>query len=253
MSRYLLLLVFIGCAFLTKAQRLYSAANAHSHNDYLQQKPFWVAYGQHCGSIEADVFLRGDQLMVAHDSADIRSERTLAALYVRPIVEQCRANPSLCSGLQLLIDLKTAALPTLEVLVRELSGYPDVFGSTARVQVVVSGNMPPAEALDDYPAWLCFDGRFNLVYPEKVLERIPLFSTSFNAFSSWKGNGPVPMCDLERMKVFIATAHAKRKKVRFWGVPDVPEAWELLMKLEADWIGTDQPEALVQFLEKKKS
>ena len=35
----------------------------HSHNDYERTAPFWEAYSQRCGSIEADVFWHEDQLL----------------------------------------------------------------------------------------------------------------------------------------------------------------------------------------------
>lgn len=43
----------------TQAQNYlnYNVGNAHSHNDYMQEIPFWQAYYANFGSIEADVFL----------------------------------------------------------------------------------------------------------------------------------------------------------------------------------------------------
>jgi hypothetical protein len=35
----------------------YAVSNAHSHNDYEQKIPFWIAYNHGFGSIEADIFL----------------------------------------------------------------------------------------------------------------------------------------------------------------------------------------------------
>ena len=38
----------------------------HSHNDYAQELPFWYAYSSGASSIEADIFLRNNELYVAH-------------------------------------------------------------------------------------------------------------------------------------------------------------------------------------------
>ena len=70
----------------------YSPAQAHAHNDYEHTIPFWQAYDQQFGSIEADIYARNGQLYVAHDSADISDSRTLNALYIQPIVGKVRAN-----------------------------------------------------------------------------------------------------------------------------------------------------------------
>src|ERR1700750_333937 len=47
--------------------RLYTVANTHSHNDYEQPTPFWMAYQEQFGSIEADIFWLNGQLIVAHN------------------------------------------------------------------------------------------------------------------------------------------------------------------------------------------
>ena len=53
-------------------QTVYTSANAHSHNDYLQHTPFYQAFNEQFGSIEADIHLRNGLLLVAHDSADVK-------------------------------------------------------------------------------------------------------------------------------------------------------------------------------------
>ena len=61
---------------------LYTVANAHAHNDYRQQTPFYLAYGEQFGSIEADIHLYKGLLMVAHDSEELPHARTLENLYL---------------------------------------------------------------------------------------------------------------------------------------------------------------------------
>ena len=64
----------------------------HSHNDYDRTAPFWEAYSQHCGSIEADVFLQDGEILVAHNRKDVTSERSLRKMYIEPIVKLFREN-----------------------------------------------------------------------------------------------------------------------------------------------------------------
>ena len=50
---------------LSAQSRVYSSVeNVHSHNDYLQNVPFYTAYSARCASIEADVFLVDGELYV---------------------------------------------------------------------------------------------------------------------------------------------------------------------------------------------
>ena len=81
----------------------YSVANAHSHNDYEQQAPFYNAYNEEFGSIEADIHLVNGTLLVGHDKADLSPEKTLENLYLIPLKDSKIQNRSL----QLLIDIKT--------------------------------------------------------------------------------------------------------------------------------------------------
>jgi alkaline phosphatase len=60
----------------------YTTANAHSHNDYENPTPFFVAFDNGFGSIEADIFAIGDSLFVAHNKQNIKPGRTLKNLYL---------------------------------------------------------------------------------------------------------------------------------------------------------------------------
>src|SRR5690606_22966752 len=92
----------------------YTSAQAHSHNDYEQKRPFWEAYEQQFGSIEADLFLVNDSLYAAHNRQDIKADRTFRRLYLLPILKQAQKYEGSVYAqkdlqLQLLIDLKTSS------------------------------------------------------------------------------------------------------------------------------------------------
>ncbi|KAL9013915.1 MAG: hypothetical protein Q9173_001416 [Seirophora scorigena] len=58
----------------------------HSHNDYWQHVPLYSAIEAGCISVEADVWLFDEQLYVGHSLASLTLNRTLASLYVDPLV-----------------------------------------------------------------------------------------------------------------------------------------------------------------------
>src|SRR5688572_26226900 len=66
----------------------YSLSNGHAHNDYLNQRPFYEAYENGFGSIEADVFPVNGKLCVAHSKREIDTTRTLDLLYLQPITRE---------------------------------------------------------------------------------------------------------------------------------------------------------------------
>src|SRR6478736_7989962 len=63
----------------------YAQPLIHSHNDYTHALPFWEAYNNNAGIIEADVYEVNGELMVAHDKANIKPGATLSNMYIQPI------------------------------------------------------------------------------------------------------------------------------------------------------------------------
>lgn len=58
----------------------------HSHNDYWRHVPLYDALAAGCTSVEADVWLSGNDLFVGHSRQSLTKERTLESLYIDPII-----------------------------------------------------------------------------------------------------------------------------------------------------------------------
>lgn len=74
----------------TDATRNIHPIPCHSHNDYWRRVPLFDAIHAGCTSVEADVWLfkdRNNELFVGHDTASLTPDRTLASLYVNPLVD----------------------------------------------------------------------------------------------------------------------------------------------------------------------
>lgn len=236
----------------------YSPAQAHSHNDYEQTIPFWQAYDQRFGSIEADIYARNSNLYVAHDSADITPDHTLEALYIKPMVDKVRANKGKIYAdatyeLQWLIDLKSPARLALPLLVQALSAYPDVFGEKGPVNVVVSGNVPSPDQFATYPLWIQFDGRPDVTYTPEQLTHVGLISQDFSRYTRWNGKGLIVKKERTKIQEVIRQVHQQGKKIRFWATPDNINTWKTLMNLGVDYINTDQIAPLGEFLSRRQT
>jgi hypothetical protein len=256
MKRYMLLI--FSCLLLTSAigqPKKYTTANAHSHNDYEQAKPFFSAYAEQFGSIEADVFSipGSDFLLVGHEQRQIQSNpRTLDSLYLVPIVNALRLNNGYpyadkTRQLQLMIDIKTGAEETLEKLIRSMEKYPAIINNHS-VHIVISGNKPATNKLRSYPAFIQFDGNLADTISEDQMKHVGMISSSFETYSKWKGAAEFPAIDRTRLQADIDRAHAAGKKVRLWAIPDLPVAWDLMKQLGVDYINTDKIEQLATFL-----
>ncbi|KAL7580392.1 hypothetical protein ACA910_004417 [Epithemia clementina (nom. ined.)] len=58
----------------------------HSHNDYYQQRPLWSALQHGLTSIEVDVFLKHNQLWVAHTVFELDPHQRMDNLYLKPLL-----------------------------------------------------------------------------------------------------------------------------------------------------------------------
>lgn len=230
---------------------VYTTGNAHSHNDYEKPFPFQAAYNEGFGSMEADLHLVNDTLLVGHDTAIAGINPTFESIYLQPLEKAVANNNGYpfadhTKKLQLLIDLK---MPSLDKVVALLRKYPSLT-SSSNIRFVISGSRPEPANWPQYPAFIWFDGNLNQTYPATILEKIALMSIGFTKYSKWNGKGRIPAQELDTIQQMIAGAHALGKPVRFWATPDNVNAWYHLMKLKVDYLNTDRIAELGSFLKK---
>lgn len=240
---------------------------AHAHNDYLHPRPLFDALDHRFGSLEADIFLVGDQLLVAHDAVDLDPARTLESLYLDPLARRVKANHgSVYRGyrkpVQLLIDLKTEGSSTYLELDRHLRRYKHLFTTYAHgrvfpgpVTAVISGDRAartPMEAQTVRQAF--YDGRLADLGSPAPASFIPLISDNWTLNFTWQGIGPFPEAERQKLRGIIAAAHSRRQKVRFWATPDLAgpardALWGELLAADVDYINTDDLAGLEKFLD----
>lgn len=219
----------------------------HSHNDYVQSKPLFTAYEARADQIEADVFLIGDSLIVAHSKKEIDAKNTLNKLYLDPINLFFNKNNGKVSAdkkytFSLMIDVKENWDAVYSVLKREIEKYGDVFNRSKNkyaIQIVISGSRPADSTFHTYPNWLFFDGLPNISYAKKDLERISMISDNFSKYSKWKGSGFINGDDAQKLSTIIKQAKQLKKPVRFWGAPDTEDSWINQINLGVGIINTD--------------
>lgn len=239
-------------AVATYGQRgRYTTANAHSHNDYEQASPFWAAWKQGFGSIEADIFLVDGELIVAHDKQQLSNRRTLDSLYLAPLQQCLLEHKSYVyadtnRGLQLMIDIKSEALPTLDKLVEKLGKYSSLINAGS-LKIAISGSRPPASQFNLFPVWIRFDGELQKEYTEEEFKKIEMLSDNFARYSQWKGEGALPEKDRVILTGLINKAHSLGKKIRFWNAPDNINSWNVLVSLGVDYINTDNINGFAEY------
>lgn len=242
MQRILILLLLSWVTGTAKGQA-YTTARAHSHNDYEQARPFYHAFEEKFGSIEVDIYLEKGELLVGHSRKELQPQRTLRALYLDPLLAVAETNRQL----QVLIDIKSAAIETLDTLLAVLQSYPRLTQNPL-ITFVISGNRPPEEKYTTYPPYIWFDGRVGTTYSPAALSRIALLSESIQKFTGLQQIYPADKKTDAAIRAAVESAHAMGKPIRFWATPDTPEAWQQLIQWQVDYINTDHILALRDYL-----
>ncbi len=251
MKQILTFLLFINTICGIAQPVKYTTSNAHSHNDYEQTNPLYEAYDNGFGSIEADIFLQDGRLLVGHNLSELKNDRTLENLYLTPLQSAIKNNHGYPYSdkkkqLQLMIDIKTSAVATLDTLIQVLQHYPSIINSQSMI-ITISGNRPMPETFSDYPSFIHFDGVLSEEYSNNALKKIVMLSDDFKNYSLWNGNDSLTQQDRQKLVDLINKAHRLKKKVRFWDAPDNINAWKTLMNLHVDYINTDHIQQLSDF------
>ncbi len=226
------------------------SALIHSHNDYLQNVPFWTAYANGLNSIEADIFLVDNSLKVAHTKEEIIATNTLEVLYLNPLQDALEHNKGEIQNLNLLLDVKVNAIATLNKIISVLEKYPDIINHP-KIKIIISGSRPVSSDYKNYPHFIYFDHQ-NLgeeLSPEN-LKKVAMVSTGFYNLSTWSGKGRLTHNDYNRVDSIIKIAKKYKKPFRFWGTPDSKTAWRTFIDLGVDIINTDQPNKCSSYIKK---
>ncbi|MBN8249457.1 MAG: phosphatidylinositol-specific phospholipase C/glycerophosphodiester phosphodiesterase family protein [Verrucomicrobia bacterium] len=253
------LLPVVGSLPLPAAPPVPALPRAHAHNDYEHPRPLLDALDQGFTSVEADVHLVDGHLLVAHDRDQVRSGRTLEALYLDPLAERVRTNGGAVydrsAPFTLWVDIKAdpegsyAALrPLLERHQDLLTRFTDTNRTPGAVTVILSGARPTATVRGEAVRWCALDGRLPDLDANPSPFLYPVVSDNWRPTFSWFRDQRLPEADRRRLRDLVRRAHEQGRQIRFWGVQDEPFAWRELRDAGVDLINTDRLADLRAFL-----
>jgi len=231
----------------------------HAHNDYENQNPLFEALENKFSSIEVDVYLIDNELIVSHNYPNPNNKNTLESLYLDPMLKVYKVNGNEIFKKQsepiiLLVDLKSDAEKTYSALKQKLEPYSEFLSmyekgnvTEGTVKVIVSGNRPIDIILEEEISYLFVDGRPEDLGRGFPSERMPLISENFRKISMWNGDGEMDLNEKTRLWFIIEMSHREGKMVRFWRTPDNKKVWEFLLEHDMDFVNTDDVVGFASF------
>ncbi|KAJ5620953.1 hypothetical protein N7510_004937 [Penicillium lagena] len=258
----------------------------HSHNDYWRDEPFWTGLSKGCTSTEADVWLYNGTLYVGHDQSALTAERTLASLYINPILDvlerQNPESPFVTSPtkngvwdtvpdqtLYFFIDVKTSGPETFEAVIAALAplrekGYLTTLKNNKTitngpVTIIGTGEttleMVAPIADRDYFFDAPLAGLNDPKYAEITSLVSPIASTDFEmAVGTITADTEPVLTDdqLGALREQISTAKERGIGVRYWNTPYWPVrtrnlVWRTLIQEGVKLLNADDLDAVAAY------
>lgn len=236
-------------------------ANAYAHNDYWHKRPLLDALENGYTNIEVDIFLVGDEFIVAHLNPFFKQGRTLENLYLKPLAEHIHDhNGSVYNNYNrpiiLMIDIKVNGNTTYKALKKLLEKYNSILTSynngiiiQKQVTIVLSGSKPFESVRNEKRRLVFIDEDLKKITTSSNLDNIcPIASCHYGSLLDWNGSGSMPDTERNRLLAFVNMAHEQGKKVRLWASPEKESVWRELLQCGVDLINTDDLVHLRKFL-----
>lgn len=234
-------------------------AHAHAHNDYEHARPLYDALDHGFCSVEADIWLTPDGLLVAHDRKDLKPKRTLQSLYLDPLRQLTKTNGGSVfaegPSFYLLIDVKTEGEATYAALADVLAKYADILSvtrdgklETRAVTIILSGNRAFDTIAKQHVRYVGIDGRPENLSDNPPADLYPWISANWTLLFKWKGQGPLPPAEKQKLQELVQQVHGQQRKIRFWATVESEEMWKELVAAGVDYINTDRLDELQKFL-----
>ena len=248
--------LFLLCVLVNLACFLLSGQSViHAHNDYQKPEPLTNALRHKVFSIEADIYLSDNRLLVAHDKKELSTANRLDSLYLLPIIELFHRNKGSISEDSsylpvLMIDIKENGEAALARLIKLVSQHRPIFDRSVNakaMQLVISGNRGASSTWTSYPSYIFFDGRPKETYDSVTLQRVAFISDSYSNYIN-------PHDSItSRIRQVVKKVHGLGKLFRLWGSPDNYESWKQQQQLGVDIINTDKVEECSNYFLKGKA
>ncbi len=238
--------------------------NAFAHNDQQFNYPLLDALKLGFKYVEVDIHLIKNEIYVSHRRPFFRNcNNTLTKRYLEPLFYLFQKNNSSIfqkknETFNLVLDIKTEAISTYEVLKKQLipfypmlSSWENQINFQRPIQIHLSGNRPINSVVSEGKRQVLLDGRIEDIKKKYPTEIMPMISDKYSKIFGCSLFSKIPSKKkLEKFRELANQIHSQDKLFRLWNIPENEDVWTLLLKNGLDLISTDRIQKLSCFLKK---
>ena len=232
--------------------------NAYAHNDYWHKRPVLDALDNGFTYMEADIYLRKGQLVVAHFLPSLQPSRTIDKLYLDPLSSFFENDTMGATHppITLMIDIKGSPEKSYRALTLLLQKYKPLLsyydnGTLYKraITIVITGKKPVWTIAHQYCRYVFIDENLIKMAREKnSADLYPIASCNYNKILCRNGQETISKKERESLCRYVQIAHQNGKKVRLWASPENTTVWKELLNCGVDLINTDKLVELKTFL-----
>ncbi len=222
----------------------------HAHNDYEHTRPLLDALDLSFESVEADVWLDGNDIGVSHNGAPFKG--SLRTLYLEPLKQRVQQQGRVNANGRpffLWLDLKQGDSKLLELIASQLGEYTSILtefsddqpATSRAVTVILTGDDAGKKALVSRPSPRPFIRDSNSYSPMDAPSdnKWGAYALNYYAFMQWNGEGTIPAAQQRQLDNLLAGAHQLGRQVRLYGSPETKAWWRVAKAAGVDFIGGD--------------
>lgn len=234
---------------------------AHSSVDQDQPRPLFSALQNRFASVETDVLLVNNELLIGRSEGEIMAGRTLNNLYLEPLRliimrGAGQVYPETTRPLFLFINLLNDPEESYQQLVRTLTPYERYltrFTSQSTelgaVTIILAANAPRDLINAENERFFALQGELTELLDGSLNPNVtPVVSADWNEFFEWSGSGEISTDERQRLATYNEQARDSQVQLIFRNAPDIPPIWDELRRAGLDLIQTRRAEALADFL-----
>lgn len=230
-------------------------SNAHAHNDYQRNKPLFSAIDNGIPSIEVDVFLHDNKIVVAHHAIALSCRPSFEESYLIPLIQRVEKNNGKVfldsTPLILMIDLKrnkdSLTLRLYDLLLKYKNLIRSKSTPNSPLIIMLSGH-PTIQLIRSLEHEIfVVDGNLCHLEEHVDVDFIPRVSMNYRKTFSWRGMGKMNQKDSERLKTLVEQATKNRQKLRFWSMPNRRRIWYTFSKYPEVIINIDRYKKFKKF------